>query len=172
MNRRTAILLAMLLGVAWLAIYGERPAADRIVHPTRIASSNAAKQGAAPAAPEPAILAVIPRTAYVPVTAASKSGGTMFGPKSWAPPPPPPPPPAPVARVVPQKPVAPPLPFAYVGRQQHNGQWTIFLARGDVTFLVKTGDMIDGTYRVHSIDTARLVLTYLPLKEEQTIALD
>lgn len=91
----------------------------------------------------------------------------VFQTQSWyvAPPPPsslptaPPPPPAP-----------PPLPFAYMGQLLDNGKLTIFLTRQDQNYAVKPGDTFDGTYRVDSVDAQRVVLTYLPLNMQQTLA--
>ena len=35
--------------------------------------------------------------------------------------------------------------------------------------MVKTGDTIDGTYKVEEVSTRMLTLTYLPLKIKQTL---
>ena len=89
----------------------------------------------------------------------------VFQPKSWYVPPPPPkagppPPPAP-----------PPLPFTYMGKLQEDGRLTVFLTQQDRNYAVKTGDTLDGVYRVDSVEAQRVVFTYLPLNMQQTLAI-
>jgi len=97
-----------------------------------------------------------------------------FGAKNWNPPPrkltpkevaaqqavvaPPPPPPQ-----------APPLPFTYVGMVGDEDETTVFLAQQDVNHAVRKGDVINGTYRVEEAEAGRVVLTYLPLDQRQTL---
>jgi hypothetical protein len=76
---------------------------------------------------------------------------------------PPPPPPAP--------PRAPPLPFAYLGKAVEDGKVTVFLSRGENTYVVRAGETLDGTYRVERLDERVLVLIYLPLGQRQELAL-
>jgi hypothetical protein len=91
----------------------------------------------------------------------------LFSSRSWQPPPPkvvaPP-------RVVPPAPAAPPMPFRFVGRMLQDGQLFVFLAKGDTVMTVKQGDTIDGVYRVESVGETEVALTYLPLRQKQTIA--
>jgi hypothetical protein len=97
----------------------------------------------------------------------AEPGSPLFSSQSWQPPPPKfvaPPPPKPVA------PVAPPLPFRFVGRMLQDGHLFVFLAKGDTVITVKQGDTIDGVYRVESIGETEVALTYLPLREKQTLA--
>lgn len=98
-----------------------------------------------------------------------------FGAKDWNPPPrrltakeaaaqramaePPPPPPQ-----------APPLPFTYVGMLGSEDETVVFLAQQDTNHAVKKGDVINGTWRVDEIDSGRVVFTYLPLEQRQTLA--
>ena len=89
----------------------------------------------------------------------------VFQPKSWYVPPPPPkagppPPPAP-----------PPLPFTYMGKLQEDGRLTVFLTQQDRNYAVKTGDTLDGVYRVDSVEAQRVVFTYLPLNMQQTLSI-
>lgn len=96
-----------------------------------------------------------------------------FGARNWNPPPrkptakeleaqraaePPPPPPQ-----------APPLPFTYVGALGDEDQMIVFLAQQDTNHAVKRGDVINGTYRVEEVESGRVVLTYLPLDQRQTL---
>ena len=46
---------------------------------------------------------------------------------------------------------------------------TVFLAQQDVNHAVKKGDVINGTYRVEEAEAGRVVLTYLPLDQRQTL---
>jgi hypothetical protein len=91
----------------------------------------------------------------------------VFQTQSWyvAPPPPPSLPAAP-----PPPPAPPPLPFAYMGQLLDNGKLTVFLTRQDQNYAVKPGDTLDGTYRVDSFESQRVVFTYLPLNMQQTLA--
>jgi hypothetical protein len=94
-----------------------------------------------------------------------------FAPRSWqamvqeearksAPPPAPPPPPQP-----------PRLPFTYLGKAVEDGKVTVFLARGENTYVVREGSTLDGTYRVDRVDARAVVFTYLPLGMRQELAL-
>ena len=87
----------------------------------------------------------------------------LFAAKSWYVPPPPPKP------VPPPPPSAPPLPFAYMGKLIEDGQLTVFLTKQDRNYVVKTGDTIDGTYKIEEVSARMMTLTYLPLKIKQTI---
>lgn len=86
-----------------------------------------------------------------------------FRPKSWyvAPPPPPPSPPP--------KPMAPPLPFRYMGMFEDQGKATVYLVRGEDSFAVAQGDKFAGSYRLDRIDRGALVISYLPLSVQQTL---
>jgi hypothetical protein len=101
-----------------------------------------------------------------------KSTGALFGTLSWLPPPPPPPPPSPPPPPVkPPAPTAPPLPFVFIGMlERHAAKAEAFLAKGDALFVVSAGDTIDNnTYRVDSLTTSEVVMTYLPLNTRQTL---
>lgn len=87
----------------------------------------------------------------------------LFAAKSWYVPPPPPKP------MSPPPPSAPLLPFAYMGKLIEDGQTTVFLTKQDRNYVVKTGDTIDGTYKVEEVSARILTLTYLPLNIKQTL---
>jgi hypothetical protein len=95
--------------------------------------------------------------------------GNAFRSKSWYVPPPPPPPAPPPKALPPPPPKAPPLPFTYLGKFQDAAAPVLFLVRGDRVLSVRTGDVIEGTYRVDGISGAVLGLTYLPLNIKQTL---
>jgi hypothetical protein len=88
-----------------------------------------------------------------------------FQPRNWQPPPAPPKP-APAA-----KPVAPPLPFAYVGRMEEAGAVTVYLRRGEEVVIAQPQKAIDGAYRLEQVAPDRLVFLYLPLHELQVLSL-
>jgi hypothetical protein len=75
------------------------------------------------------------------------------------------PPPKPAA------PVAPPLPFSFVGMVEQGAQKPqAFLSKGDSLFIVAVGDLLENnTYRVDSLDAGKVVLTYMPLSIQQSI---
>lgn len=100
--------------------------------------------------------------------------------------PPPPAPPIqrkPVAKVVvaagpsapPTAPVAPPLPFTAIGfihgKKIGDGQQQTFIQQGDKLTVIRQGDTINSTYRVDDINTERVVVTYLPLGQKQSLPL-
>lgn len=104
-------------------------------------------------------------------TASSTLAGALFHVQSWyvAPPPPPPAPPAPY--VPPPPPTAPPLPFAFMGSYKtEDAGSTYYLMAGDRVFDVRVGDHVDNTYSVDGVQGGQLLLTYLPLKIQQSLA--
>jgi len=96
----------------------------------------------------------------------------LFAARDWSPPPAPAAssPAEPPKPVVAAAPSVPPLPFTYLGKRLENSSWEAFLGQGDQTLIVREGTVIDGTYRVESIKPPLLVLTYIPLEQQQTLA--
>ena len=68
------------------------------------------------------------------------------------------------------KPVAPPLPFRYIGKMVDGDKLAVFLANGNESMAVAQGDRI-GDYRVDKVSDAEIVFTYLPLKTKQSLPL-
>lgn len=68
-------------------------------------------------------------------------------------------------------PPAPPLPFSYMGKMLEDGQTLVFLTRGDRNYVVRKGSTIDGQYRVDGIGERTMVLTYLPARAKQSLAI-
>jgi hypothetical protein len=98
------------------------------------------------------------------------SAAALFSVQSWyiAPPAPPP---APVIVQAPPPPTAPPLPFAFMGSyRSQDGNPTFFLTAGDRVYDVKVGDTLDNTYSVDGVKSGQLLLTYMPLKIQQSLA--
>lgn len=102
---------------------------------------------------------------------APDSNGNAFAVLDWTPPPPPavviarPPPPPPPT------PVAPPLPFTFVGMLEKGAsQPQAFLAQGEQLLVVAAGDtLVNNTYRVDSLSAQQILITYLPLNTQQTL---
>lgn len=88
----------------------------------------------------------------------------LFVGKSWYVPPPP-------KKVVePATPTAPPIPFTYMGKfQEESGRLIIYLAKGDQTYAVSPGDVIENTYRIDAMEARQIVITYLPMAVKQTL---
>lgn len=105
----------------------------------------------------PAALAVAPEAA-----ADAEPLPDPFRAHSWyvAPPPPPPAPPA-----------APPLPFSYLGKVIEDEGIRVFLSHQGRHLIVRQGDKLDRNYVVEEIDGRRMRLRYLPLNEEQELAI-
>lgn len=162
---RWSILLSLLAGAAALVAWSDPPgSAGEVVvavvseNPRgRTAATNA--EAAPPDDSGTMILALKARNA-------GSSTGDAFSSHDWTPPPPPPPPAPP-----PPRPSAPPLPFSYIGKELEGSRWTVFLADRNSSRIVRQGDLIDNIYRVDSVAPPTLTLTYLPLKQQQTIAI-
>ena len=100
-----------------------------------------------------------------------KAAPALFHSQSWYVAPPPPPPAPYVEPPPPPPPTAPPLPFNVMGSYARPGDITVyFLTRGDRVFDVRVGDTIDHIYSVDGAANGQLLLTYLPLKIQQTLA--
>lgn len=83
------------------------------------------------------------------------------------------PPPAPKALrpVVAPKPVAPPVPYSYLGQVEQEGRTMFFLFKANRLYSVAAGDVLDGAYRVEGGAAGKVDLTYLPLNIKQTVIL-
>lgn len=100
----------------------------------------------------------------------------LFAGKTWYVPPPPPPSPAPVAKVVVQeapRPVAPLVPFKFIGlMREEDGTETAYLAEHGQVIMVKKGDTLNDSYKVNSISPKQVELVYLPMDIYLTLAAD
>lgn len=178
MNQRQMLLGAGVAIAAWLAIFGDRTPSSEIAEPVSgdrgqrpgirdVPTPRTDKDGKL----NPDILAVRDRNQLLGADVIRPEQGTspMFGSQSWTPPPPPAPPPAPVAPTPP--PTAPPIPFTVLGKKLEAGQWEVYLTRAGMIWLVREQTEIEGMYRIDSIKPPLLSLTYLPLKQVQTLAI-
>lgn len=77
----------------------------------------------------------------------------------------------PVATVI-AKPVAPALPFRYLGRLEEDGHTLFFLANGEQNYSVKVGEIMNGGYRFEAAAGNILTFKYLPMDTVQTLAID
>jgi hypothetical protein len=175
MKPRHLLMGAALVVAAGFALFGDKSPNGATVEPApranasntaAIAPAAAARATATGTAPKPAvsILRLEDRAALVGVGAA---GGDAFASRDWTPPPPkpapaPPPPPPP-------PPSAPPLPFTVLGKAVSNGQWEVFLVRGNETLIVRDKMVIDGVYRIDAIAPPGMTITYLPLNQVQQL---
>ncbi len=63
---------------------------------------------------------------------------------------------------------APALPFVFVGRYADGRDQQVFLGAGEALYAVRRGDVIDGKYRIDSIEN-EIRITYLPLRQTQVL---
>jgi hypothetical protein len=61
------------------------------------------------------------------------------------------------------------LPFTYMGKMDENGELTVFLTKGEVPYVAKVGSVLDGQYRVDSIQPPMVEFTYIPLGQKQIL---
>ena len=174
-----------LAGAAALVIFGDNTPSSDIAEPVARAArapssaSSAPAMAAAPversgkdgkATADAMILRLVPRATLVGDSADASFGageGVFLG-QNWNPPPPPPPPQS-QSNAPPPPPMAPPVPFHYFGKAVADGQWEVYLARGDKTFVVRNKTVIEGAYRVDRIAPPLMTVTYLPLNQVQQI---
>jgi hypothetical protein len=165
-QRWTAIAGGLLVTV-WLAFGGSEQAPDSsaVSEARRAPAIRVPSAGAPAGAPRPA--AVTGGRAWP-----TNTGGDLFPPQSWRPPV--------AARTTPPLPVQenlpppppPPPPYAYFGRfDDGSGQPTAYLKSGERVLQARAGMILDGSYRVDTINPNRVELTYLPLELRQSIGI-
>jgi hypothetical protein len=187
MKMRHFLLTTGVAIAAWLAFFGDKtPAADIAEPINRASASGTAKAStlstAVPAAAagstaalntkaqrEPVILALQARENLIGGDFSAPRTNNLFASQSWVPPPSPPPPP--LKPLPPPPPAAPPMPFTYLGKKIEAGSWEVFLARGDQTFIVHEQSVVEGIYQIDAIKPPTLTVTYLPLKQVQTLTI-
>lgn len=135
-------------------------------------AASAAKPGMVAASPAALASAPVPAPLPVPNWAPAERGAWAPAAESqfaaWAPPAPPPPPPAPPPPP-PAEPVAPPFPYQLIGRLVEAEGAVALLSSPAKTLAVKTGEVIDGQWRVDQIHERGLNLTWLPAKLTQSV---
>ena len=99
---------------------------------------------------------------------AEKPAHELFGSASWQPPV------KPVVAAPPPAPLAPPVPYAFMGRMTPQGRSDIiFLTKGSddqIYSVTAAGEVLDGIYRVDEVATDHIGLTYLPLNTKQILS--
>jgi hypothetical protein len=141
-----------LAAAAWVSLQDEQ--AGAVVLPATQATVQAKPETPAPPVPDEKLEL---QRAPIPDAPADP-----FAARSWAP------------QVVekpaaPAAPVAPPLPYTYFGRMTEDGKLYVFLQRGERSYTVKAGDVLDQQYRVDEITSNAVTITYLPLKQRQVL---
>lgn len=192
-RKRWWLWLPLLAMAFWLALFGDKTptggavsaptstshapkqTGERLPLPARTSSAAATYSTIAPTATTPFVLdPLIPRSELIlSRKAVARIGGNLFASGSWSPPLPPPlaatvniAPPA-----VPPAPAAPKLPFTFVGKKLEAGAWEVFLTRGEQSYVVHEGSVIDNTYRIDNITPPNISLTYLPLGQSQSLSI-
>jgi cohesin domain-containing protein len=151
---RIAVFLAVLAAVgAWVAL--DRPADGP--------APRAAPDGprGATAGPSSEFRAELPDRDPL-----QRAGRDPFSTQSWTPPRRAA---APAVAAAAPAPVAPPLPYRYVGELVLPTGTQVFLARGDDTFRVSEGQTLDGEYRVESVKPGEMVFVHIPTGQQQTM---
>jgi hypothetical protein len=130
----------------------------------------------APAAQLPQVLTPAGR---MPAPFAEEADGDPFASHGWTEPTPVGPPAATAqpatagaSQEPPAAPVAPPLPFRYIGKFSDDaGQGVIYLARGERTLIVRPGDTVDGSYRILGADAEHIEFEHLETQTRQTLSI-
>ena len=147
-SRRLPWLLLALAATAALGALGE-PNAD-----VAVASSSQSQDRAS------RIRALLPRSA------GAWRGGDPFAVAIAAPP-------APAAEspaVAPAPTFPAPAPWRVIGKQQDDdASWTVFLARGEDTWVVREGDTLDDGFRVAAIKPPTLTLQHIKHQTRRTL---
>jgi len=176
-NKRWWVLLPVLLLAAWLAFFGDKtpvqvPAASIAPvqkFPSVDVKPSPNRQRANASSPESSpltLIELVPRKQLILGTpTGGKTSRDLFSDRSWTPAP------RPAAALAPPPPMAPPVPFAYLGKRLEGEKWQVFLGRAGQTFVVTAGSTIDNLYRVDSISPPNLSLTYLPLGQSQSVSI-
>ena len=113
----------------------------------------------------PAIRSAQPESVASSSERMGESTTDLFAPHDWNPPPPP-------VEIKPAKPEAPPLPYRYLGRWEENGALTMILGHGDQSIPVRSGQILDGQWRIDNISARRIDFTFLPLKTRAHLTLE
>lgn len=161
--------LPLLAAGAWLALFGDKSPAGDAAASAPVAAVPAAQPRTAAAVPAGDVtLALVPRDQlFAKPDAQSPERATardLFSARNWNPPPPPPP-------VFVAAPVAPPVPYAFLGKKLEANVWEVYLSRGEQTFVARTGQVLEGEWCVDRIAPPSLELTYLPLGQALTLSI-
>ncbi|KQV94751.1 hypothetical protein [Rhizobacter sp. Root1221] len=178
---RLGVLLCGLAVAGYLALFGDKTpngvalAHDARPRPAASAASSPAPRPKAPGtareapAASPTIERLKVRSEMIDAgRVAASAPADLFASRSWTPPPPPPPP---VVVAPPPRPTPPPVPFTYMGKKLEAGTWEVYLARGELSYIVREGTQLEGQYLVQQVRPPIMTLKYLPLNESQMVAI-
>lgn len=174
-QRRWVLWTPLLIASAYLAFWGDktpdrsdtpeaRAVSEPLVRVPVVRPTSAAEpspQGSAETA-QSAVAVLVPREVLIPSRSRDKPRVDLFAAHSWTP--------SPVARSDGNvAPVAPPFPYAYVGKKWENGVWEVYLSRDKASFVVRLGDTLEGLYEIVQIAPPVLTVKYKPLGQRQTV---
>jgi hypothetical protein len=181
-KRRIALATALLLtlvAAVWASRMEHAPAPTRVARDAPAADETGTSGTTAGAISMPAVVAESASTAAAPELAVARVAllrrshetpprANVFAAKSFYVPPPKP---KRVAMVAPSPPppVAPPLPFTYMGMLKEGASTVVFIVGGERLHSVRVGDVIDGTWRVETVGSEEVTFVYLPMNEKQTL---
>ena len=172
-HRRWWIWLPLLGIGGWLALFGDKSPADEAIslpaQPAASATSPVTGEKPAKPAADDTLVALVARATLLPKPQAegeARAARDLFSTHSWNPPPPPAPAPAP-----PPAPALPPLPYSVIGKKLEDGAWEVYLTRGEQTFVVREGQLLEAAYRIDRIAPPNLQLTYLPLEQARSLSI-
>lgn len=74
-----------------------------------------------------------------------------------------------LASAAPPAPVAPKLPFSYLGSIEESGKAKYVLVQGEQLHVVAVGEEFAGAYRLEQVGPLELFITYLPLGARQSL---
>jgi hypothetical protein len=121
-------------------------------------------------------LAVAKQVQYVAAEAAPHwlaADSDPFAPRGWVPPPPVPvaPPPSVAALTLTEAPPAPPppLPYKFVGQMRDGSDIVVYLSLGDQMVLARSGEVLDGGYKVAAISANQIEFESVALGVHQTL---
>jgi hypothetical protein len=66
-------------------------------------------------------------------------------------------------------PVAPPLPFSYLGQMIDGGKTTVFIGHGAEHYIVEAGMTVENNYRVERVTDTQITFVFLPLGTRQVL---
>jgi len=184
MTMRQWLLAAGLVVASALVVFGNRAGDDEAAQPVArgagplgggpvTAVSAAVPPASGPAAPAgsgqttPKVYALLERTHLIGAAATPQPRG-LFGPQSWAPAAKPAPASSQPSAVA--APVAPALPFTYLGRQVQGGTVQVFLGLGEQILITNVPGQPDPNYRIDAASDKQLRFTYLPLNQTQILS--
>lgn len=68
-------------------------------------------------------------------------------------------------------PIAPALPFAFMGRMGDGPSELVYISRGEESWTVKGGEILDANYKVVAVTPQQIVFEHVPTGTQQTLAL-